>query len=66
MAQSSSSPEREVKMSNHASMTRSVAAAVAVNGAIAERFHNATPVIARSAVRTASKPTQATSQCDEM
>ena len=65
IAQSSSSPGRAVKMSNQASVTSSVAAAVAVNGASADRFHSAIPVVAINAVRRMSKPTHATSQCGE-
>ena len=65
IAQSSSSPGRAVKMSNQASVTSSVAAAVAVNGASADRFHSAIPVVAINAVRRTSKPTHATSQCGE-
>jgi lysyl-tRNA synthetase, class II len=65
IAQSSSSPERAVKMSNHASITSNVAAAVAVKGATGKRFHSAMPVAAMSAVSTTSNPTQAMSQCEE-
>jgi lysyl-tRNA synthetase class 2 len=65
MAQSSSSPDFDVKMSNHASTSRSVAAAVAANGAILDCRQSPTTVAAIAAVSATSNPTHAMSQCGD-